>query len=213
MFIKSLVSYLLVLNVALLAATNNSTAKLAGNVGEDSQGLSPDVSLNILNGTLYRGLDVDGGNVNNITKREGIRNYLNTAFNGGIIFESINAAISSWLNTYYLAIKIVKQQSDTHNCGIVQSVTVDNMRYIYSSNGRNCDTTAKAATIEGSLRKAFDTYRKNNYSCVYCMELTYSGAWVGYLLIGPNYNWPDDLTCGDSNGGQCVKGGKNDVVL
>lgn len=52
----------------------------------------------------------------------------------------------------------VKTQSNNHDCGVVHGVE-ETVKYVYSSSGNNCDTTAERDTIQCALGKAFRNFQ------------------------------------------------------
>ncbi|KAH7251039.1 hypothetical protein BKA59DRAFT_523973 [Fusarium tricinctum] len=80
------------------------------------------------------------------------------------------------------------------------------------SAGGDCDTTAEEKTIAGALEdhlKQFgDPLCENQY-----LNLTHSGTWNGYLLIGPADGFDSKVYCGTKlNFDHCTSGGKNDLT-
>lgn len=145
-------------------------------------------------------------NKNRVTTLQGIMEYTQLIRKVSL-FLSLMAAVTVW---YFAgkasSIGMYDGESVGDSCGIViQTAANGQMKYLYTVEG-SCTTPEEIATIQGALDKAHNIYTLNNYDGVHCMELTYNTKWIGYLLIGPTYEWPDKLRCDDDVSGTRVLG-------
>lgn len=176
--------------------------------------LKPLVRLNLLNQSLD-GID-DAYSFENYDgehwKRTDVKSCVESVTNVENHFSSGDEATMLWYNAIDAVAGSIHAQSQNHYCGEVGGVIAGgHMRYKYKGSGKNCASTAGEFTIRGSLDKAFRQFIISQSWKVYCLELTHGGDWHGYLLIGPNVNWPAGLSCGGLNSGRCVSGGVNDA--
>ncbi|TEY44878.1 hypothetical protein BOTCAL_0342g00020 [Botryotinia calthae] len=105
----------------------------------------------------------------------------------------------------------IKSLSNQGSCSTSYG-SLDGISWVYYATGRNCDTTAEAATIQGAIKNHLETTDGNKLCGTECLDLTHSGTWNGYLLVGPTSNFNSGAYCGPSlSFGQCTSGGKNDV--
>lgn len=182
---------------------------------EEGTTFAPAFSINLENDTIvdYSNHRFDWVPKGGLQERKNVKSCALGVASVASAFASGASAAAAWYAVFHKAAGEAKYESDNKNCGVHHHV-VDTpsrkMRYVYSSSGGDCSSTAQESTIEGSLDKAYRTYIKSHYDHIWCMELTHGGTWKGYLLIGPDGNWPSNLSCGDSSSGTCVSGGKND---
>ncbi|KAF7927707.1 uncharacterized protein EAE98_006089 [Botrytis deweyae] len=105
----------------------------------------------------------------------------------------------------------IKSISDAGSCGKSYG-SLDGVSWVYYATGSNCDTTAEAATIQGAIKQHLTTIDGNSLCATECLDLTHSGTWSGFLLIGPTNNFDSTMYCGPSlSFGSCTSGGKNDI--
>lgn len=101
----------------------------------------------------------------------------------------------------------LKSHSDNNDCSVHYG-SADGISWQLSAMGRNCDTTAQAKTIQGSLDEYIESVG-SKVCGVACLRLDHGGTYRGYVtLAAPNYK-AENYYCGanDQFGG-CVKGGK-----
>lgn len=104
----------------------------------------------------------------------------------------------------------IKDASNLRSCGTF-SATSYGISYRYQANGKNFDTTAEQATIAGAIEHHLQTVNNGVLCNTECLDLTHSGTWDGYLLIGPANNFDSSVYCGPSlSFNTCTNGGKND---
>ncbi|KAF7958093.1 hypothetical protein EAE96_003660 [Botrytis aclada] len=105
----------------------------------------------------------------------------------------------------------IKSISDAGSCGKSYG-SLDGVSWVYYATGSNCDTTAEAATIQGAIKQHLATTDGNSLCATECLDLTHSGTWSGFLLIGPTNGFDSSMYCGPSlSFGSCSSGGKNDI--
>lgn len=73
---------------------------------------------------------------------------------------------------------------------------MDGISWVYYATGRNCDTTAEASTIQGAIKHHLQTTDGSKLCGTECLDLTHSGTWSGYLLIGPTSSFKSTTYCG-----------------
>ncbi|KAJ5713180.1 uncharacterized protein N7483_010361 [Penicillium malachiteum] len=84
--------------------------------------------------------------------------------------------------------------------------------YIYYASGRNCDTTAQKATIEGALKKYLKEIDDEELCGTECLRMHHGGTWDGWLKIGPKASFDEDAYCGPKlSFSSCISGGDADV--
>lgn len=106
-----------------------------------------------------------------------------------------------------------KGSSNSNDCGI-EEYTLNNFDYAIAATGRNCDTTAQRATIEGAIEKYLRQNNPSSFCNVQCYHLTHGGTWNGYLVFGAaNYDLNYYATQCEAltKSGTCVSGGSGDV--
>lgn len=120
----------------------------------------------------------------------------------------ITNILITWVTTVGSSIKSL---SDQGSCG-VSSGALDGISWVYYSSGSNCDTTAEAATIQGALEQHLKSVDGSSLCYNECLDLTHSGTWNGWLLIGPTATFDSSLYCGPTlSFTSCTSGGKNDL--
>ncbi|KAF7893485.1 uncharacterized protein EAF02_001023 [Botrytis sinoallii] len=127
------------------------------------------------------------------------------------ITTSILLALSSMTSLYYstnirTAINFI---SGAGRCSKSYG-SLDGVSWVYYATGRNCDTAAEAKTIQKAIKHQLTN--GNSPCSTECLDLTRSGAWSGFLLIGPTNSFDGTMYCGPSLSiGSCTSGGKNDL--
>ncbi|KAF7906842.1 hypothetical protein EAF00_001120 [Botryotinia globosa] len=105
----------------------------------------------------------------------------------------------------------IKSLSDAGSCGKSYG-SLDGVSWVYYATGSNCDTTAEVKTIQGAIKQHLTTTDGNSLCSTECLDLTHSGTWSGFLLIGPTNSFDSTMYCGPSlSFGSCTSGGKNDI--
>ncbi|CCF59332.1 hypothetical protein KAFR_0G03000 [Kazachstania africana CBS 2517] len=145
-----------------------------------------------------------------LQERTNVKICLNTVYNSLKWMIGDGWQYLDWEKVLPKVAHIIHMYSAEKTCGVGTSVFND-IKMIYTNTGQNCDTTAEESTIEGALDKAFGNYVRFNKAGIWCMELTHGGSWKGFLLIGPNEDWPSYIWCGDGGKNTCVSGGKGDI--
>ncbi|TGO50265.1 hypothetical protein BELL_1830g00010 [Botrytis elliptica] len=116
------------------------------------------------------------------------------------ITTSILLALSSMTSLYY--------STNIRTAINFMSGAVDGVSWVYYATGRNCDTAAEAKTIQKAIKHQLTN--GNSPCSTECLDLTRSGAWSGFLLIGPTNSFDGTMYCGPSLSiGSCTSGGKN----
>ncbi|KAL5316790.1 hypothetical protein ACEPPN_015841 [Leptodophora sp. 'Broadleaf-Isolate-01'] len=88
--------------------------------------------------------------------------------------------------------------------------SLDGISWLYYATGSNCDTTAEAGTIAGAIKQHLSTVDGASMCTTDCLDLTHSGTWNGYLLIGPSNNFNSGMYCGPTlSFATYTSGGKN----
>ncbi|KAH8686204.1 hypothetical protein BGZ61DRAFT_454206 [Ilyonectria robusta] len=107
----------------------------------------------------------------------------------------------------------IKQLSDEKSCATVSGTAAGGkVKYRYYATGRNCDTAAELKTIAGALEHHLKTETDGELCRTECLDLTHSGTWNGYLLMGPANHFESDMYCGPKLPFKsCDSGGKNDL--
>jgi hypothetical protein len=142
---------------------------------------------------------------NSLLAREEVKTCIATSVRVGVC-----TGIVSYLTTLGFSIaNQVKSSSNKHDCS-VHNGHIDNVTWSTYASGRNCDTTAQAGTIAGSIDKYLRA-QDSNVCGVHCLKMTHGGTWTGYVTLAPQGTDLDSFYCGSSNSfGQCSSGGKND---
>ncbi|KAL2062387.1 hypothetical protein VTL71DRAFT_6653 [Oculimacula yallundae] len=106
---------------------------------------------------------------------------------------------------------LIRGLADQHSCGKSYG-SLDGISWVYYASGSNCDTTAESLTIAGAIKQHLSTVDHSTLCTTDCLDLTHSGTWNGWLLVGPTNNFNTDLYCGPSlSFSTCKSGGKNDI--
>jgi hypothetical protein len=142
---------------------------------------------------------------NSLKARKDVKTCIATSARAGVC-----VAIASYLTTTGFNIATqVKSSSNNHDCS-VHNGHVDNVTWSTYATGNNCDTTAQASTIAGSIDKYLRA-QDSNVCGVHCLKMTHGGTWTGYVTLAPQGTDLNSFYCGSSNSfGQCSSGGKND---
>lgn len=147
---------------------------------------------------------------NGLTKRTNVEACLNTVYQINNWFRQDGFQWVDWENALPIAAELIWMMSFSQNCGVGHQIS-NNIKMVYTASGAHCDTTAQEKTIEGALDKAFGTFIRGDKTGIWCIQLSHGGSWNGFLLIGPDTNWPGYIWCGSGGKDTCVSGGKNDV--
>lgn len=119
------------------------------------------------------------------------------------------AGVVSALGTVAILISNqLKSHSNNNDCSVHYG-SADGISWKLSATGRNCDTTAQANTIQGSLDEYIESVG-SKVCGVACLRLNHGGGtYRGYVtLAAPGYT-PDNYYCGENDQfGSCVVGGK-----
>ncbi|ESZ92107.1 hypothetical protein SBOR_7522 [Sclerotinia borealis F-4128] len=103
----------------------------------------------------------------------------------------------------------IKALSDDGSCSKSEG-SLDGLSWVYYATGRNCDTTAEAATIQGAIKQHLQTTDGSVLCGMECLDLTHSGTWSGFLLIGPTSTFNSAAYCGPTlSFTSCSSGGNN----
>ncbi|XBW38390.1 hypothetical protein QEN19_003977 [Hanseniaspora menglaensis] len=167
--------------------------------------LNPRWRYDIANGT------VSNGTTTLTAKRTPITACEDRLWTGAAIFDTVAAASASWLAALRGIAYMVKDLSNGHNCGGAHAV-FDNVKYVYSVSGQNCDTTAGVSTVIGGLHKLYVNAISEDPNSIYCIEISHAGSWYDYLLVGADQAWPGSIWCGPTTRNTCVTGGNGDQV-
>ncbi|EME40036.1 hypothetical protein DOTSEDRAFT_74790 [Dothistroma septosporum NZE10] len=109
---------------------------------------------------------------------------------------------------------VIINARDQRSCGTFTGA-VSGVTFRYQANGKNCDTTAEEATIQGAIAYHLSTVDNGQLCATECLDLTHGGTWDGYLLIGPTNSFDSSAYCGPQLTkdmfSKCSSGGKKDV--
>lgn len=160
--------------------------------------LAPHLTIHLDNNTVtdqrnQTSVFVPHGNGESISKRKNVRDCINTV--AGVVgaFSTGAGAAAAWYNTFHKDLPgEIKYRLDRSECGLVTHLLCKSghkcLKYIYTASD-SCSTTAEAGTIRGGLEAAWNQYIKYNYDGVWCLNLSHSGKWKGYVLVGPDSHW------------------------
>ncbi|KAH8424308.1 uncharacterized protein LDX57_002060 [Aspergillus melleus] len=107
--------------------------------------------------------------------------------------------------------QIIKDLSDSHNCGVIDG-TYRDIRYEFYATGRHCDTTSQQKTIAGAINKYIHKVDNGRLCHTECLRITHGGTYAGWLKVGPKNSFKANAYCGvHLNFDHCISGGNNDI--
>jgi hypothetical protein len=142
---------------------------------------------------------------NSLEARQDVKTCIATSVRAGVCI-----GLASYLTSFGFSLASqLKSSSDNHDCS-VHNGHIDNVTWSTYATGRNCDTTAQASTIAGSIDKYLRA-QNSNVCGVHCLKMTHGGTWTGYVTLAPQGTDLNSFYCGSSDSfGKCSNGGKKD---